>query len=124
MIAETILHQHENQKDLEEFLKENGEKFQGDCLTVMRLLFAGHRLSAKDVVKKYDMSDRRLRDCHEARPDIVKREWVLKENGKRDYVVYFIEQFKPPTKGQLQKWFSEFQEQKGEAKLIQMPFNF
>jgi len=116
-----LLHTRETSSETESFLKENGDKFQGDCLTIMRLLFAGYKLSAKDVVVKWGLHDRRLRDVIKARPDIVKKEWIYKPNGKRDYVVYFIEKFQPPTKSDLQKWWNEFQEQKPEAKLIQMP---
>jgi hypothetical protein len=120
-MSNPLLHEVENNPDTESFLKENGDKFQGDCLTIMRLLFAGYKLSAKDVVVKWGLHDRRLRDVIKARPDIVKKEWVMKPNGKRDYVVYFIEKFQPPTKSDLQKWFSDLQQEKGEAKLIQMP---
>ena len=116
-----LVHQHENNPDTQEFLKSNGEKFQGDCLTAMRLMFSGIRLTSQDCWVKYGINDRRLRDCHNARPDTVKKEWKLNEQGKRMYVEYFIEKFQPPTKADLQKWFSDFQEQKGEGKLIQIP---
>lgn len=104
-----ILHQNENNHDTESFLKSNGKKFQGDCLTAMRLMFSGVKLTSQDCWEKYKIHDRRLRNCREARPDIVKSRWVLKDNGSRSHVEYWIEQFKPPTKSELQKWFTEYQ---------------
>jgi hypothetical protein len=100
-----ILHESENNSESQEHLNQNGKKFHGDCLTVMRLLYSGIRLSAQDVVVKYGLHDRRLRDCYAARPDVIKKEWVLKPNGRRDYVVYFIDVVKRPVKSDLQKWF-------------------
>ena len=104
-----MIHEKENNQDTESFLKSNGKKFQGDCLTVMKLLYSGKRLSGHELQVTYGLHDRRLRDCFNARPDIVKREWVLNDAGKRMYVEYFIPKFSPPTKSELQKWFTDFQ---------------
>jgi hypothetical protein len=106
-----ILHEHENNQDTESFLKSNGKKFQGDCLTVMKLLYSGKRLSGHELQVTYGLHDRRLRDCYNARPDVVKREWVLNDAGKRMYVEYFINVPKPPTKEEVvQKWRDEAQQ--------------
>ncbi len=107
-----ILHQNENNADTESFLKSNGKKFQGDCLTVMKLLYQGVRLSSKDCWEKYGLHDRRLRNCFEARPDIVQREWKTDGDGKRKYKEYFINIPKQLTKTFLQEWWDEFQNEK------------
>ena len=96
-----MIHERENNADTESFLKSNGKKFQGDCLTVMRLLYSGARLSSKDCWEKYGLHDRRLRNCFQARPDVVKREWKLNGEGKRMYVEYYIQIPKHPTKKEL-----------------------
>lgn len=107
-----LTHEIENNSDSQQHLDENLDKFSGDVKIVLQLLYSGHRLSAKDVVVKYGLHDRRLRDAIAALPNIVKKEWVLKPNGKRDYVVYYIEKQKPPTKKELQNWFSNYQNEK------------
>lgn len=120
-----LLHTRETSSETESFLKENGDKFQGDCLTAMRLMFSGIKLTSQDCWEKYKIHDRRLRNCIKERPDMVKKKWVLKPNGKRSHVEYWIDKFKPPTKSELTKWFTEvLQNEKPEAKLIQMDFKF
>ena len=105
-----ILHEHENNQDTESFLKSNGKKFQGDCVTAMKLMYGGVRLNGDTCKQLYGFHDRRLRNCFEARPDIVKKQWVLDGNGRRKYVEYWIEKIKPPTKQEvLQKWWNEYQ---------------
>ena len=104
-----MIHSKENNQDTESFLKSNGKKFQGDCLTVMKLLYSGLRLNAQLLVEKYHLHDRRLRNCREARPDIVKSGWVHDANGKRLYVEYWVDVPKPVTKKELQQWWDEFQ---------------
>lgn len=115
----SLVHQVENNKETQEFLKSNGEKFQGDCLTVMRLLFSGIRLTAQDVVVKYRLHDRRLRECYTARPDLIKKEWKLNSEGKREYVEYFIPKFQPPKKSDLQSWMDNFQNEKPNISFVQ-----
>jgi hypothetical protein len=105
----SLVHQYENDKHTQSFLKENGEKFQGDAEIIMKLLYAGHRLTAMEVVEKYHIHDRRLRDVIKSCPNTVKKEWKLNEKGKRMYVEYFIPKFQPPTKKELQEWFSKYQ---------------
>ena len=97
----SLLHERENDASTEEFFKSNGEKFQGDNLTAMRLMSSGIRMTSQDCWVKYGIHDRRLRDCHNARPDMVKKEWKLNDEGKRMYMEYFIPKFKPPTKKEL-----------------------
>lgn len=104
-----MIHQRENSADTELFLKSNGQKFTGDCLMVMKLLYQGYRLSSKDCWERYSVHDRRLRNCYQARPDIVKREWKKNEQGKRMYVEYWIDVPKPLTKSELQAWWDEYQ---------------
>lgn len=103
-----MLHEFENAEDTESFLKENSIKFSGDCLTILKLLYNGQRLSGYDVVSKYGMDSRRLRDIFTARPDIVRKEWVLNENGKRKYVQYYITPILQPTKKAAISWATDF----------------
>ncbi len=102
-----MLHEKENNPDTEEFLKANGEKFQGDCLTAMRLMFSGIRMTSQDCWVKYGIHDRRLRNCHKERPDMVKKQWVMKANGTRSHVEYWIEKFKKPTKAEILSGWNE-----------------
>lgn len=95
-----MLHKRETSPETESFLKENDIKFKGDCLTVIKLLYSGLRLNGHDLVKKYGMDSRRLRNVIAARPDIVCKEWKLNKNGKRMYVEYFIKPILLPTKRQ------------------------
>lgn len=101
-----MIHEHESSQDTETFLKENGQKFKGDCLTAMRLMFSGIRLNGDTCKALYGFSDRRLRNCHQA-SNMVKKEWKLNSSGKRMYVEYFIPTFKPPTKEKVRKTWNE-----------------
>jgi len=96
-----MIHEIENSDETQAHLNENFDKFKGDLKIVFQLLFSGARLTAMDLVEKYHIHDRRLRDAIKARPDMVKKEWKLNGEGKRMYVEYFIKPFKPPTKKQL-----------------------
>lgn len=84
-----MLHQRESNEETESFLQENKVKFTGDCLTVLKLLYSGKRLSGEMLVREYGIHDRRLRDVYAARPDLVCKEWKRNESGKRLYVEYF-----------------------------------
>jgi len=96
---EPILHQRESSEDTESFLKENGEKFNRQCVQVLQLLYQGKRLAAKEVNDILDIADggRRLRDIFASRKD-CKREWIKGEDGKRKGVKYWLEGISPPTK--------------------------
>ena len=107
-----ILHEHENSPDTESFLKSNGQKFRGDCITAMKLMYGGVRLNGDTCKELYGFHDRRLRNCREARPDIVKSEWKRNEKGERMYVEFWIDTPKPPTKSELQQWWDKHQEEK------------
>lgn len=104
-----MIHEHENWEDGNSFLKQNGKKFQGDCLMAMKLMYQGIRLNSETCWNVYHIHDRRLRNCREARPDIVKSDWVRDANGKRKYVEYWIDVPKPPTKSEVQQWWDDFQ---------------
>jgi hypothetical protein len=107
-----ILHQHENNELSESFLKDNGKKFEGDCVKVLRLLYKGMKLTAKNVNDILDMADggRRLRDIFAARKDCHKR--VRLTNGKKEGVEYWLEIPQPPTKSDLQSWWDAYQNEK------------
>ncbi len=101
----SIIHNIENNPDSESHLEQNLEKFSGDCLTVMRLLYKGIRLTGRMLERDYDLDSRRLRDCYAARPDIVKRTWVLTPDGKRTkWKQYYIEIPMPPSKKESVEW--------------------
>jgi hypothetical protein len=93
-----MIHEFENNEETESFLRENNVKFSGDCLTLLKMLYSGIRLSGYDVVSKYGMDSRRLREMFTARPDIVRKEWVKNKEGKRQYVQYYIIRPMTPTK--------------------------
>lgn len=93
-----MLHETENNIDTELFLKENGEKFNRDCIKAMQLMYMGHRLNGDTCKQLHGIHDRRLRDCRAGRPDIVKKAWKKDEKGKRLYVEYWIDVPAPPTK--------------------------
>lgn len=96
-----MLHQRENNVETESFLKQSGKKFGKDCVTALQLMYSGVRLNGDTCKHLYGFSDRRLRECHAARPDIVKKEWKRDSKGKRLYVEYFIDVPKKPTKKQV-----------------------
>ncbi len=96
-----ILHEVENNELSESFLKDNGKKFGDDCVIVLRLLYKGMRLTAKNVNDLTGMADggRRLRDIIKARKDCKKA--VRYTNGKKEGVEYWLEIPKQPTKESL-----------------------
>ena len=114
-----MLHQYENNPDTESFLKENGKKFSQDCIIAMKLMYEGVRLNGDTCKQLFGIHDRRLRECREARPDIVKSEWKRNAQGKRICVEFWIEKIAPPTKQSVQEWWSEHQNEQP-AKVIPM----
>ncbi len=99
-----FIHLKENSPELQSFLDENSVKFNGDALIVLRLLYSGIRLTAMDLVSKYSIADRRLRDLHAEFPNTVKKAWVKDLNGKRKYVEYFVERPITKTKQDAIDW--------------------
>lgn len=96
-----MLHEIENNSDTESFLKQNGKKFSQDCVTAMKLMYQGIRLNGETCKHLYGFHDRRLRNCREGRPDIVKSEWKRNEKGERLFVEFWIDPRRPITKGKL-----------------------
>lgn len=95
-----MTHNIENNPESQAHLEENFSKFSGDCLTVLKLLYSGKKLTARQLEKDYDLDGRRLRDVYAARPDIIRRSWVLDASGKRTkWKEYWIEII-TPTKAQ------------------------
>ena len=93
-----MLHEKESSPDTESFLKENGKKFSQDCITAMKLMYGGVKLNGDTCKQLYGIHDRRLRECRQARPDVVKSAWKKDSNGKRLYVEYWIDVPISPTK--------------------------
>ena len=94
-----IVHQRENNDDTERHLQENIGKFETDAQFLLKQMLRGEVLSAKDVVQKYGIADRRLRDLFI--DGKCKRRWKLNEAGKRLFVEYYIEIPKLPTKADV-----------------------
>ena len=111
MSDETMLHEMERGEESQQHLNENADKFNGDCRRVMALLHCGVKLSAYSIVQDYEISDRRLRDCYKAWPNVVKKRWVKNQaNGKKNYVEYYIEPPLSKTKAASIAWANDFLE--------------
>lgn len=93
----SLIHDRENNDDSERHLSENRDKFESDAEFLYRLMKMGKKFSDQEVVSKYGINGRRLRELFNEKED-VKKSWVLNEKGKRIYVTYFIEQPITPTK--------------------------
>lgn len=112
-----LLHDRENNEEGDSFLKENKKKFSQDCITAMKLMYQGVRLNGDTCKELYGFHDRRLRDCRQGRPDIVKSAWKRDAAGKRLYVEFWIEVPLPPSKAESIKWATELLEKmKNEGK--------
>lgn len=97
-----LVHAAENNESSQNHLKQQENKFQGDCVVVLQMLYSGKRLTAKQLLKEYDIDGRRLRDVFTALPNVVKKEWVYDASGKKTrFVEYYIEVSKPPTKEEI-----------------------
>lgn len=95
----TTLHERENNPDSQQHLDTNRQKFETDAQFLLRQMINGEVLTAKTVVQKYGVADRRLRDL-EIDGKCEKR-WRLNENGKRMYVEYFVPRIKSPSKSEV-----------------------
>lgn len=92
-----LLHQRENNVDSENHLKDNGEKFNNHCVEVLRLLYQGKKLNARQLETEYGYDGRRLRDVAANRKDVFKK-WINGSNGKTRYVEYWMQIPGIPTK--------------------------
>jgi hypothetical protein len=93
------VHQRENSEDTESFLQENIDKFENGAMFLLNKMKRGERLSAKTVMMKYGIHDRRLRDLEIAGK--CQKEWMVNSKGKRTHVEYFIPLPHPPTKSEV-----------------------
>lgn len=93
-----MIHELENREDLELHLKQNGKKFSEQCVILMREMYKGRKLNSMIVEREFLYNSRRLRDCREHRPDIVKSRWEVDKDGKTKYMLYWIDVPLPPTK--------------------------
>jgi len=59
---EIEIHQREKDDNTESFHQENIKKAQSDAVFLLNQMLRGERLTAKTVVQKYGIADRRLRD--------------------------------------------------------------
>lgn len=103
-----ILHKHENNPETESFLKDNGKKFNQQCIDVLKVLYSGRRYTAYEISRLLDIADggRRLRDIYAFRSD-CKREWRKSDDGKRAEVEYYLDIPKQPTKGDVVSFYQQ-----------------
>ena len=93
-----MIHEAENREDLELHLKQNGKKFNAQCVRLMEEMYKGRRLTSAIIFDEWRYDSRRLRDCRQHRPDIVKSRWEVDKDGKTKYMLYWIDVPLPPTK--------------------------
>lgn len=93
-----MIHEKENREDLELHLKQNGKKFSEQCVTLMREMYKGRKLNGPIVEQEFKMNSRRLRNCIEGRPDIVKRAWRKDLQNNTVVMDYWIDVPPSPTK--------------------------
>lgn len=100
-----LIHDRENNEVSESFLKDNREKFSNQCIQVLKLLYKGSRLTAKNVNDILGIADggRRLREIHAFKNECKKQ--IRYTNGKKEGVEYWLEIPTPKTKGDLLKLF-------------------
>jgi hypothetical protein len=105
-----FVHYKENSEDTQRHLDENRNKLESDAMFLLKQMLRGEVLTAKTVVQKYSIADRRLRDLEN--DGKCKKRWKLNDDGKRQYVEYYCEIQKPLTKQQLiEHWDSLVQKE-------------
>ena len=114
-----ILHQRENSEETELHFKSNGKKFSDQCIILMKAMYWGRKLNSMIVAQEYKFNDRRLRDCRQWRPDLVKSKWAKDEKDNTLYMEYWVETPKQVTKNDLQKWWNEYQNEPAKVIPIQ-----
>lgn len=94
-----LIHEKENNPISEMFLKDNREKFNNDCIAVLKLLYSGKRYTGKEICDLTGQAagDRRLRDIFANRKDCMKAP-RRKPNGKLEGMEYWLNIPMPPTK--------------------------
>ena len=112
-----MLHERESTEETESFLKQNGKRFSDHCVIALRLMYSGVKLNGDTCKQLYGFHDRRLRECRQARPDIVKSAWKTDSTGKRLYVEFWISAPVPPSKKEAVQWATEFLEKKKSTQL-------
>jgi hypothetical protein len=95
-MPEIEIHQRESTEETESFHQENIKKAESDAVFLLGQMLRGEILTAKTVVQKYGIADRRLRDLQISGK--CKKRWKLNDDGKRQYVEYYCEIPKAPTK--------------------------
>lgn len=113
-----ILHERESSEETESFLKDNGKKFNKDCIFILKLLYKGMRLHARQVEVEFNKDGRRLRDIIANKKE-CKKQWVLNEKGKRLYVEYWLEPPKPLTKRGVREWCENYKEKNPQSDFFQ-----
>tara|TARA_R110000868_G_scaffold381370_1_gene647752 strand:+ start:348 stop:707 length:360 start_codon:yes stop_codon:yes gene_type:complete len=112
-----FVHYKENSEDTQRHLDENRDKLESDAMFLLKQMLRGEILTAKTVVQKYSIADRRLRDLEN--DGKCKKRWKLNDDGKRQYVEYFCEIPKEPTKQSVQEFWDEYQEEKQKPRYIE-----
>jgi hypothetical protein len=116
-----MIHEKENNKDSQSFLYENKPKLTNECAKVLELLNRGIILTVKIAISVYNISSlpRRVKDLRD-NWDIenINDDWVFVD-GKRAYKRWFINHKTDVSKGELQEWFSKYQDEQPETKFYQ-----
>lgn len=98
----SLLHERESRDDLELHLKQNGKKFSDQCVTLMREMYKGRKLTHAIAYEEFRCDTRRLRDCRQHRPDIVRSRWETDKDGKTKYMIFWIEVIHPTKKAAIE----------------------
>jgi predicted DNA-binding ArsR family transcriptional regulator len=97
---EQLLHEIENNESSQQHLKDNGEKFSRHCNFVLALMYKGHRLTARQLEREYNIDGRRLRDIFANRKE-CKRQWRKDADGKTQEMEYWLDIPQPFSKTEL-----------------------
>lgn len=102
-MIDQLVHEFENNSETQQHLKDNGEKFNRQCVLVLKLLYSGQKYTGKQVndILNIACGDRRLRDLFVAKKE-VKRAWVYTEDGKKTrWKEYWLDIPSLPTKSEV-----------------------
>ena len=120
-MTDGILHIRENREDLELHLKQNGKKFNKQCVHLMEQMYKGERFTYDIIYTRWKYDSRRLRDCRQHRPDIVKSRWEVDKDNKTRYVIFWIDVPRRPTKSESILWAENYLSNLKQSELFTNP---
>jgi len=70
-----FLHGHENNRETQAILEANSDHLESQCKKLLRILKSGKRVTTKQLVKEFDISDprRRIKDLRDSGVEIKDR---------------------------------------------------